>query len=93
MAARTTNSTAKRPQARIIGNFIVIWLDSNMSEMNDLTSKLHRTVYSVRTFSEYEPCVDFLTDVKDQKVFFIMSGVLGEIILPSIHDVPQLDSI
>jgi hypothetical protein len=64
-----------------------------MSEMNDLTSKLHRTVYSVRTFSEYEPCVDFLTDVKDQKVFFIMSGVLGEIILPSIHDVPQLDSI
>ncbi|CAF4691391.1 unnamed protein product, partial [Rotaria sp. Silwood2] len=56
-------------------------------------SQFQRIVSSIETFTDIDECVDFLTDIKDQQVFFIVSDKTSETFVPLIHDVPQIDSI
>ena len=53
-------------------------------------TQLRRIIDSAQIFTDVNQCVDFLTDIKDQKVFLIL---FDEILVPLIHDAPQLDSI
>ncbi|CAF2603110.1 unnamed protein product [Rotaria sp. Silwood2] len=98
-AITTTNSTAMLPGRvhRILQNFLLIWLDTNIDEskqdfINSLT-QLRHLVASITTFTGAQECVNFLRDIKKEKVFMIVSGSLGQQILPEIHAWPQLDSI
>ena len=45
------------------------------------------------TFADIDECINFITDIKDEKVILITSGSLGQQITPCIHEIPQLDSI
>jgi tetratricopeptide (TPR) repeat protein len=78
---------------RITGNFIVIWLDFDIHDMNDSILELHHAIHFLQIFEQPDPCIDFLTDISDQKIFLILSDTLGEMITPLIHDIYQLDSI
>jgi len=91
----TTSSHPAR--IRILENFIVIWLDSNMDHSDEDTSntiiQLQSIVNSIERFTDLDKCVDFLTDIEDEKVFMIISDNLIQEILPLIVDIDQLHSI
>ncbi len=90
--------TYTRPlQIRNVQNFILVWLDSNIDEYdadfkNSLT-QLRRIVNTIHTFTNPEECENFLTQIKNEKAFMIVSGALSQSIISVIHDISQLDSI
>jgi hypothetical protein len=94
-----TSTRQQQPRyTRVIQNFRLIWLDANIDEGNesvyrDTINHLRRTVNSIEIFTDADQCISFLTDIKDEKVFLIVTGYVGQRITPLIHDMPQLDSI
>jgi hypothetical protein len=72
-------------------------LDSNIDhsdkDTRNTTIHLQSIVNSIKTFTDSDKCVDFLTDIKDEKVFMIISDYLGQEVLSLIVDIPQLHSI
>jgi hypothetical protein len=38
-------------------------------------------------------CVDFIKNIKEEKVFMISSGAFGQTTVPIVHDMPQVSSI
>jgi tetratricopeptide (TPR) repeat protein len=84
--------------ARNVQNFLLIWLDTNIDVLNNqdccnTITQLRQVVNTVNTFTNADRCLDFIVEIKEEKVFMIISGALGEIMVPSIHDMPQIDSI
>ncbi|CAF2614017.1 unnamed protein product [Rotaria sp. Silwood2] len=62
--------------------------------MHESVSKLHRTVFHrIQTFNEPDACVELLSEIQHQQVFFIVSNSLGQIIVPIIHDLSQVHVI
>ncbi|CAF4221967.1 unnamed protein product, partial [Rotaria sordida] len=95
----TNNSTTvlPRPLRRILQNFCLIWLDTDFDESkeNYKTSIQHlrHVVATITTFTDADQCVDFLSDIEDEKVLMIVSNALGQHIVPEIQALPQLHSI
>jgi hypothetical protein len=94
----TSNTSRVRPHPRVIENFLVVWLDSNLDDTidddyRDTVDQLRGVVNAINTFSDVDNCVDFLSDIKDEKAFMIISGALGQQMTSYIHDIPQLHSI
>ena len=82
---------------RILQNFVLIWLDANFDASKKYfetsLERLRGIVGSITTFTDADQCVDFLSEVQNEMVFMIISGSLGQFIIPLIHEWPQLDSI
>ncbi|CAF4060731.1 unnamed protein product [Rotaria sordida] len=91
------STTQSRPVRRVLRNFLLIWLDDNFDESQDNYKKsiqhLHDISTTVTSFTDVDECIDFLTDIHNEKVFMIVSGVLGQHIIPEIQECPQLTSI
>ncbi|CAF1206576.1 unnamed protein product [Rotaria sordida] len=82
---------------RIVQNFLLVWLDARIDESkqdfkNSLT-RLRHLVVSITTFTDAEECIQFMKELEEEKIFLIISGSLGEQIVPKINAWPQLDSI
>ena len=82
---------------RIMQNFLLIWLDENLDESNDdfqnIISRLRRMIHSIHPFHNADQCIDFLTTIQKEKIFMIVSGALGQRILPRIHGLSQIHSV
>ncbi|CAF3239836.1 unnamed protein product, partial [Rotaria sp. Silwood2] len=97
--SKSTNRNAmlSRPVHRTLQNFLLIWLDANFDESKDYYKKaiqhLRHIVATITTFTDVDQCIDFLSDIKYEKVFMIVSDTLGQYIIPEIQALPQLDSI
>ncbi|CAF1478927.1 unnamed protein product [Rotaria sp. Silwood1] len=95
----TTSRNAVLPQTarRILQNFLLVWLDANLQESdNDFKNSLQhlrKIVASITTFTDAQQCVNFLSEIKKEKVFMIVSGSLGRQIVPEIEALPQLEAI
>ncbi|CAF4961017.1 unnamed protein product, partial [Rotaria sp. Silwood1] len=81
----------------IIQNFLLIWLDENIDESSDdyLNSikQLRRTINTIKTFHNANECIDYMSQVQNEKSFLIISGALCENVVPHIHDTTQLHSV
>jgi hypothetical protein len=91
----------QQESVRFIENFIIIWVDSKLhcrhqldNDIQNSITALHRISNSIKLFDTCETCIDFVHNkVKEEKVFLIVSGALGEQLVPRIeHDI-KLDSI
>ncbi|CAF4124268.1 unnamed protein product, partial [Rotaria sordida] len=95
----TNNSTTvlPRPLRRVLQNFCLVWLDGDFDESkeNYKTSIQHlrHVVATITAFTDADQCVDFLSDIEDEKVLMIVSDALGQHIVPEIQALPQLHSI
>lgn len=96
---KTLKSAYLHPnQRRIIENFIVVLLDSQIAkESSTENTDIQRSMNSLRSivnelqmFSTIEPCVTFLKGIQYEKVFFLVSGSLGEQCVPRVHSLPQI---
>jgi hypothetical protein len=90
-------TTTQQPRRRILQNFLLIWLDANIDESNEdshhALTQLQQIVSAINTFTTDDQCINFLTQVKDEKAFMIVSDAFSQRIIPFIHDMSQLDSI
>ncbi|CAF3249324.1 unnamed protein product [Rotaria sp. Silwood2] len=86
-----------RPVRRRLQNFLLVWLDANLDESNDDFKKplqqLRRVVASIETFTDAQECEKFLSALKEEKAFMIVSGSMEEKLVPEIEAIPQLESI
>ena len=84
---------------RIIQEFLLISLDINLdsSKAHDAFSRsiadLSDAVSSIYTFMDTDECIDFLTDVKYEKVFMIVQDDVEGNIMFLLHQIPQLSAI
>ena len=94
-ASITETSTS---HTRTIQNFRLVWLDSNINEVNDddcinTITKLRQVVNAVKTFTDVNECIKFITNIEYENIFIICSGSLGQSTVPIIHDMAQINSI
>jgi tetratricopeptide (TPR) repeat protein len=78
-------------------NFLLIWLatniDQSITSCYGIRTQLRAVGIDFNIFNQPDECVDFLTEVGDRKVFWIVEGIIGQQIVPLIHDIPQLNAI
>ncbi|CAF4495892.1 unnamed protein product, partial [Rotaria sp. Silwood2] len=84
--------------ACMVQNFLLVWLDSsidpeNNNDCKNTISKLKEVVSSVNTFTDADECIDFINDLKQDRVFMIVSGTLGQTTIPIIHEMLQLSTV
>ncbi|CAF2718673.1 unnamed protein product [Rotaria sp. Silwood2] len=81
----------------IAQNFLLIWLDAEIDESSDdyLSSikQLRQTVNIIETFRDTDECIDYISEIQNEKLFLIISGALCQTIVPLIHNIVQLYSI
>ncbi|CAF4107723.1 unnamed protein product, partial [Adineta steineri] len=78
-------------------NVLLIWLDSNIDETNDdcqnTITNLRRIVNDINTYTNGDECLEFIQTIVDKNVCMIISGSLGQHIVPLVHSMSQVDSI
>ncbi len=82
----------------IIPNFLLVWLDTNIDVINNDDSRntlteLRQVVDTINTFVDVNQCMNFLMNIQHEKIFMIISGSLGQNIVPLVHNIYQLTSI
>lgn len=98
MAEETPRSAASHAsRRRMAQNYLLIWLDSHIDESipecRDTLLHLRRIVTDVNTFTQPAECVQFLRSIPEEKAFLIVSGTLGQQLIPNVHTLPQVDRI
>jgi hypothetical protein len=95
--APTTGKTSLDFHLQHLENFILIWLDANINirnnDYNSSIADLQKLVHVILPFTDPDPCIDFISNIKNEKIFLIVSGSLGQNIIPLLHDLYQIDSI
>ncbi|CAF4614037.1 unnamed protein product [Rotaria sp. Silwood2] len=91
------NVIEPRPVRRMFQNSLVIWVDADFDASKDNYKKsmehLQHVAATVAVFTDRDESIDFLTDTENEKVSMIVSGTLGQHIIPVIQECPQLVSI
>jgi len=91
--------TPAAPRSRTFEKFRVIWLDSNIDKITynnyvDIINQLEQVVNIVNPFTNIAECIDLITDVKNEKIFMIISETFSQVILnPVIQDNHQVHYI
>lgn len=93
-----TNLISEEGNRRVVQNFRLIWLDNNINENNnensiDTIAKLREVINTVQKFTNVNECIDYMTDIEDEKIFLICSEELGQTTVPLIHDISQINYI
>ncbi|CAF1513815.1 unnamed protein product [Adineta steineri] len=87
----------RRMNMQRMQNVLLIWLDNNINENNadcsNTIKQLKRVVNNVNTFTDGEQCVEFIQTINNNKVCMIVSGSLGQHIVPHVHEMSQVDTI
>ena len=91
------DALSRRGNIDLIQNVLLIWLDLNIDETNpdcrNTLSHLRRVINTINTYTNTHECLEFLRQLDDEKVCVVVSGSLGQEIVPRIHQMTQVDSI
>jgi Tfp pilus assembly protein PilF len=87
----------RRIDVQMVQNVLLIWLDNNIDDNNDdcrnTGTQLRRAVHNINRFTDGDQCIQFLETVDQEKACMIISGSLGQHIVPRVHSMSQVDSI
>lgn len=87
----------RHANARMIEHVLLIWLDNHINEENDIECQSIlvnlRSVVTTKTFIDGKTCVEFINNIKNDKVCMIISGSLGQNMVPYVHPISNVDSI
>ncbi len=81
---------------KYLGLFYLIWLDANVNvkETRDTEQNLRSIINHLRKFQDVKQCQEFIEQISEKKrLVLIVSGRLGQQIVPSIHKLRQVISI
>ena len=77
--------------------FALIWLDSSTSNperKNSIQKQLRETISSLRVFQDLNPCEDYIRSLPvDERIIFVVSGLLGQDFVPRIYPLEQIAAI
>ena len=80
-----------------IQNVFLIWLDGNIDDNNedcqDTMTQLRRIVSDLNTYTDGDQCIQFIETINDRKACMIISGYIGQHIVPRVHNMSQVDSV
>ena len=101
--AEQTSTTSKdavsrrRANIKMVQNVLLVWLDNNIDEnsadCHNTVTQLQRAVNAVNMFTDGDQCIEFISSMHDDKACMIISGSLGQHIVPRVHNMSQVDSI
>ncbi|CAF4582829.1 unnamed protein product [Rotaria sp. Silwood1] len=81
-------------QYRSMENIIVAWLGATVDNTDDDTinskAQLRQIARTIRTFSDPEKCIQWIKEIKSEKIFLIVSGDLSENILEQVDYYAQI---
>jgi tetratricopeptide (TPR) repeat protein len=87
----------RRTDIQKVQNILLIWLDNNIDNNDEncqnIITNLRHVVNSVNTFTDDNQCIQFIQSISNNKACMIISGSLGQHIVPRLHDMSQVDSI
>jgi hypothetical protein len=90
-------STHRLSKRRVLQNYLLVWVDASINETHKdcqhTLTQLRTVVNDVTVFTDPDACADFLGGVTDEKAFVMVSGSLGQPLVPRIHSMTQVDSI
>lgn len=80
-----------------IEDLIIIWLDENIVQMEENILKrknhLREIINCLKTFDDSDQCLRYIKDIKEEKIFLIISGSLGKNVIHEMNNCPQVFSI
>jgi len=90
-------STASNgPPKENVETFTFVWLDRlvNTSQDNiDTQELLRKVVNPLKTFEDADQCMEYIRSRSQKQIVLIVSGRVGQEVVPHIHQFPQLMSI
>jgi tetratricopeptide (TPR) repeat protein len=92
------SASSKHTSVQMVQNdILLIWLDGNIDKKSDdyrnTITEFERVINTVNTFTDGDKCVRFIEGLNNEKVYMVVSGSLGQHIVPRIHDMSQIDLI
>jgi hypothetical protein len=84
---------------KTVQNVQLIWLDNNnnIDEKNEdsrhTVSQLRCIINTINKFTDGDECIQFINTITNNKACLIISGSLGQHIVPRVHSMSQVDSI
>ncbi|UJR13586.1 hypothetical protein I4U23_000599 [Adineta vaga] len=95
--SKETHRRHRRLDIQKIQNVLLIWLDSNIDDNNEdcqnTMTQLRHIVNDLNIYTDGDRCIQFIETIKDRKGCMIISGSLGQLIVPQVHDLSEVDSI
>jgi hypothetical protein len=77
--------------------FSLIWLDAtvnNSQENINAQHQLRKSINHLKTFTDSDQCERYIRSVSvDDQIVLVVSGHLGQVIVPRIHRLRQISSI
>ena len=93
-AKATENVLPITIRRQVVENILLVFLDDHTNEKrSENHTQIRQFINSIEIFTNPDECVDFVTDIKHNKVFLIVSIVLGKYIVPVLHEFSQICSI
>ncbi|CAF1627949.1 unnamed protein product, partial [Adineta ricciae] len=90
-------STKLQHQSHIVQNYILAWFDPHTEDdvqyRQNTISELRNVVNSISIFNDIDQCIDFVTDIEQEKVFMIVSNCSTQQLMTVIHDLSQINSV
>ncbi len=90
--SETNNAQSKR--SSLVSDVLFIWLDPNIDVSDeDKKNTIHQVrhiINSYRTFTNIDECINFVTDVKTERIFIIMPCSIDQQVILLTEDIPQL---
>ena len=77
-------------------NFIIVWLDGAVDKSTDndkLKTQIRSVVNCLKTFDRIHECIEYVKQIKDEKIYFIVSGSFGERVVPEIEHITAVEAI
>jgi tetratricopeptide (TPR) repeat protein len=89
---------SRLPYARMVQNFLLVWLDGGIDKQNNddyrnSITQLRQVVSKVMTFTNADECIDFITDIKEETIFIIVSGTFSAAIVPIVQDILKVSCV
>ena len=84
------------PPEKCVEDFVIVWLNPSLDQDPAKTGKiqeLKKHVNLVVTCTHLEQCQDFINDIKDEKVFVIVSGSLVKEVTSKTLKFPKAESV
>ncbi|CAF3439361.1 unnamed protein product [Rotaria socialis] len=96
-AKTTTSFATTRLRCSRIENCVVIWADRNIdlnnSDCQNTIANLRGIVNQVNPYTTLGECIEWLNENKEETVFIITSGALGQQLVSEIYSMPTLAAV